>query len=431
MAEQKSFEVIIAGGGIIGLTLANALERAGIDFILLEKRQIAPDLGASISLLCHNAKVYEQLEIVDLFNAATVPLLDRHHFDRDGHLFEDGGVLKGINIKTQRPFRFMERRFHLQTLFDNLRDKSKIRTQACVQSFVEDERGITVYTDNGEQFRGSLLVGADGAHSTVRRLMSQAVAATDPARAKDLISPFTASYRSIYATSRNINLVTQKPHMPDGTVHVAYYRGVSGVAATGVKGLIFWFLFVKEDVASSTPNCPRYIEADAESTIERFGHLTLGQGYTFRDLWNSRVKAAMFPMEEGVVKGPWNNGARVVLVGDSASKATVNPGLGGNTHVEGVCHLVNEMVALLKTCPSPRSDEITDMLNRYEEKQRPRAARIVALSGLLTRYEAMEAWWMRLLLPVMGWFPTGLISTLLAKYFAAGPLFEFLPQPDT
>ncbi|KAI1367009.1 hypothetical protein F5Y08DRAFT_102343 [Xylaria arbuscula] len=142
--------------------------------------------------------------------------------------------------------------------------------------------------------------------------MSEAVAATDTLRAQNLMNPFTASYRAIYATSKNINFGTTRPIMPDGTVHVAYHDGVSGVAATGVAGQIFWFLFVKEDKTTYTPDCPEYSEQDAEKTIEQFGHLNLGSDYTFRDLWNSKAKAAMFPMEEGVVKGSWNNGGRVV-----------------------------------------------------------------------------------------------------------------------
>ncbi|KAI1427595.1 hypothetical protein F5Y12DRAFT_737400 [Xylaria sp. FL1777] len=431
MATPNNFKVIIAGGSVVGLTLANALERAGIDYVLLEKREVAPDLGASISLLSHNSRVYEQLGVVDLYNAATVPLLDRLHFNKDGYLFEDGGVLKGVNAKTQRPFRFMERRFHLQTLYDNLKDKSKVHTQVGVQSFEENDNGVTVLADNGERYEGSILVGADGVYSTVRQLMSSAAAATDSARAKNLMSPFTASYRSIFATSKNIHPATQQPYMPDGTVNVVYHDGASGVSATGVKGLVFWFLFVKEDQPSHTPDCPKYSEKDAEETIEKFGHLNLGAGYTFRDLWNNKVKAAMFPMEEGSVKGPWNNGGRVVLIGDSASKSTVNPGLGGNAHVEGVCRLMNEMTDLLKQSPTPSTNEITEMFNRYEEQQRPRAELTVTISGYVTRYEARETWWLRMAIVVMSWVPVSLVSTFLAKHFAAGPLLKFLPKPDS
>lgn len=51
VGSNSNFKVIIAGGGIGGLTLASALEKAGVDYVLLEKRNIAPRLGTSITSL--------------------------------------------------------------------------------------------------------------------------------------------------------------------------------------------------------------------------------------------------------------------------------------------------------------------------------------------------------------------------------------------
>ncbi|KAI2642948.1 FAD/NAD(P)-binding domain-containing protein [Xylaria nigripes] len=425
MAEKSNFRVIIAGGSVVGLTLANALERAGIDYILLEKRDIAPDVGASISLMCHNSRVYEQLGVIDRFNEASVPFSERSHFNKDGFLFEDGDVFRGVGVKTQRPYRFLTRHFHLKTLYDNIRDKSKIHARTGVVSYEENDKGVTVLTDNGKRFEGSILVGADGVYSTIRQLMAEAAEATNPARAKNLKSPFTAGYRAIFAISNNINPSTKKPFMADGTVHVVYHKGVSGISATGVTGLVFWFLFTKEEKTTTTPNCPKYTEKDTEATIEQFGSLKFGSDYTFRDLYDSKVRAGMFPMEEGAVKGPWNNGGRVVLVGDCASKTTINPGLGGNTHVEGVVHLTNGLMRLLKQSPTPRTEEIVEMFNKYEKKQRPRAQRIVKLSHFMTRYESMETPWMKVAFKIMKRIPTSWISSLTAMHFAGGPLLEY------
>lgn len=96
------------------------------------------------------------------------------------------------------------------------------------------------------------------------------------------------------------------------------------MSACGVDGLIFWFLYVKEDAPSTAPETPRYTEQDAQETIDVFGHRSLGPGYTFADLWESRVRAAMVPLEEGVLDGPWNSGGRVVLMGDTVMKVSIS-----------------------------------------------------------------------------------------------------------
>lgn len=106
--------------------------------------------------------------------------------------------------------------------------------------------------------------------------------------------------------------------MPDGTVHNVYYDYYSAVSATGVPGLVFWFLFVKMGSVTRTPHCPRFSEADMEALIGTHGHNHLGPTYTIKQLWDARVKASMVPLEEGVLK-KWSHG-RVVLLGDSIHK---------------------------------------------------------------------------------------------------------------
>lgn len=60
--ESKNFKVIIAGGSIAGLTLANMLEKVGIDFVVLEAYpEIAPQVGASIGMLPNGLRVLDQL----------------------------------------------------------------------------------------------------------------------------------------------------------------------------------------------------------------------------------------------------------------------------------------------------------------------------------------------------------------------------------
>lgn len=97
MAAPSSFKVIIAGGSLVGLTTALVLEKAGIDYVLLEKREIAPNLGASISIHPHSQRVMEQLGVWPEIEASVIPLVDRRHYDEFGTMFEESNILREIS----------------------------------------------------------------------------------------------------------------------------------------------------------------------------------------------------------------------------------------------------------------------------------------------------------------------------------------------
>jgi 2-polyprenyl-6-methoxyphenol hydroxylase-like FAD-dependent oxidoreductase len=66
MSPHIHAKVLIAGGSVAGLTLANILEQIGIDFLVLEKYdEIAPDLGASIAIFPNGFRILDQLGCYD------------------------------------------------------------------------------------------------------------------------------------------------------------------------------------------------------------------------------------------------------------------------------------------------------------------------------------------------------------------------------
>lgn len=101
---MTSFKVIIVGGSIAGLTLANILERYGIDYIVLEKHdEIAPQLGASLGLLPHGARILDQLGINDKLKTHAVQVQYICHFGPDGHQIQDaekfGDLMDELSVK--------------------------------------------------------------------------------------------------------------------------------------------------------------------------------------------------------------------------------------------------------------------------------------------------------------------------------------------
>lgn len=85
--EPKYCQVVIAGGGVAGITLALAFERMNIDYVLFEAHaSLALSEGASIGLLPNGLRILEQLGVLDEIEQQSVALQTWRHIDGDGNL---------------------------------------------------------------------------------------------------------------------------------------------------------------------------------------------------------------------------------------------------------------------------------------------------------------------------------------------------------
>ncbi|SCN65687.1 uncharacterized protein FFB20_09577 [Fusarium fujikuroi] len=66
VSNNKPFRVLIVGGGVAGLTLANMLERFNIDYLILEGHgDIAPAVGASIGMFPNGLRILDQIDLYE------------------------------------------------------------------------------------------------------------------------------------------------------------------------------------------------------------------------------------------------------------------------------------------------------------------------------------------------------------------------------
>lgn len=80
MSHSKPFKIVIVGGSVAGLSLANMLQANNIDFVVLEAySNIAPQVGASIGILPHGNRVFDQLGLFEKVLELSTPV-DRFFF---------------------------------------------------------------------------------------------------------------------------------------------------------------------------------------------------------------------------------------------------------------------------------------------------------------------------------------------------------------
>jgi len=87
MSEHR-FKVAIVGGSVSGLVLAHSLDKIGVEYVIVEKRDhVAPQEGASIGILPNGARILEQLGVYNAIEKAAAPMGTSNIYFPDGFHF--------------------------------------------------------------------------------------------------------------------------------------------------------------------------------------------------------------------------------------------------------------------------------------------------------------------------------------------------------
>lgn len=165
-------EVVIVGGGPVGLTLGIALGQAGIATSVVERespenvRGLAFD-GRTSAIACGSRRVLEGLGLWQSLKEAAEPILDIRITDGDSPLF----LHYDHREVGEDPFgHIVENRLLRQALLAAAEKVPalSLRAPEAVTNLERDAHGVTAHLASGGQVTASLAIAADGRFSPLR-----------------------------------------------------------------------------------------------------------------------------------------------------------------------------------------------------------------------------------------------------------------------
>lgn len=173
-------KILIAGAGLGGLTAALALIRRGYTVEVLEQASQLGEVGAGLQLSANGTRVLDLLGVGDAVRAAA-----SQPAGKEVRLWSTGQAWKLFDLGPEsvarygHPYLTMYRPDLHGLLVEAVEaaQPGAVRLGARCAAFEDDGTTVAVVAEDGRRFEGDLLIGADGAHSRVRR---QLVGGDDP-----------------------------------------------------------------------------------------------------------------------------------------------------------------------------------------------------------------------------------------------------------
>jgi FAD-dependent urate hydroxylase len=287
----KQHRILIVGAGLAGLALVRALGQAGLTPELIERQAGWDIAGTGMYLPANGVRALRALGLEAAVAARAGPIPRQRLLDHRGRLLADIALHElwgdvGPCLALPRA-----------DLHEVLREDVPVRMGLTVQSLKHLDGPVHVTFDDGRRGDYDLVVGADGLHSTVRRL------AVDP---RPPVPVGQHSWRFLAACP---------PEVTTWTVMLG--RGASFLTVPVGQGLVYCYA----DVTADTTRSPEW-DGDPVGQLRQWfaGFSAPVPGLLDQLEDPARVHAA--PIEQ-VAEERWGRGA-VVLVGDAAHGMSPN-----------------------------------------------------------------------------------------------------------
>tara|TARA_R110002049_G_scaffold252264_2_gene427387 strand:+ start:114563 stop:115771 length:1209 start_codon:yes stop_codon:yes gene_type:complete len=359
---QSSFDIVIVGGGLVGMSLAVALSKSPCSVLLLEQHQSAPvhanvlDLRTT-GLTRSSEQMFKAAGVWEKIVTAASPI-ERLDISEQGNF---GAARIDASQHDIAPIGYMVPNHHLiETLSEQVAqlENIKILSPAFLETAQANSSGygITVNHDGKRiSYSTSLLVGSDGANSKVRSIMG-----------------ISAEHKNYQQSAIITNVRPQKPHQ-----NAAYERFTQHgpLAVLPIRNNHCALIWTQAEV-----NAERYLQMDDQLFLQ---NLQKAFGYRLGKFLQVGKRSA-YPLT--LTKSNELVRANAVLIGNAAQ--TVHPvaAQGFNLGLRDVHTLVQMLSDTDFNC-----SRFPSMLNEYEQQRAPDRDHVIRLTDGLTRVFAQQA----------------------------------------
>lgn len=338
--------IIVAGGGIAGLSAALCLAAHGFPSKVYERAPRFDAVGAGIQLSPNATRILARLGVLDRLgqaavNPEAVVLRDSRR------LVERARISLGASAERRwgAPYLVLHRADLQRALAAAARDSRHIVLAAGAEAtaaFGEDGPALRIARDGGqEQARGPLIVGADGVNSAVRA----ALQARSAGRFTGKLA-WRATIPSELRRAQNLLPPDQVSVFLHGGMHLVAYPVSAGRELNLVA------------VARGSER-----QSEAEGSLPPFA----GVAAELEALLAAAGPWTAWPVRTVDPRGPWTDPCGLALIGDAAHAMTPYAAQGAAMAIEDA--------AVLAGCLAEMP--VVDALERYEALRRPRVTKVI------------------------------------------------------
>ncbi|KAG0009213.1 hypothetical protein BGZ80_002626 [Entomortierella chlamydospora] len=396
-ANKSVPEVLIIGAGIGGLMLAILLEQISIPYHIYERATEVKPLGSALSFGGHVLPALEQLGIHKELVEVSKSYTDIYFYDANCKKIGTHDVLAvrdatGYDIlifSRPRFYELLQKRVPVHKISFN---KKIVRTE-------EKEGKVHIYCSDDTSYSGDVLIGADGAHSGVRKSLYEQLDEQGILPKSDL-EAFSVGHTAIVGVATSTPEKYPQLKEEDANFSQILYEGSGNCyVITLPNNQISWGFGIQLSNASlretHLSNAEWGPEAN-DNTLKDFRDFPCPLGGTMGDIFDATPKHLISKvlLEEKVFT-TWHHG-RTVLLGDACHKFHPSGG-------QGAANAIHDAIALANCLYNMTDSSLQSINTAFKEYYAQRHDRVEEvfkrshfmsklLNGQNSEYRPQVAW---------------------------------------